>query len=225
MPGTTTVDGLEIEHLLNASLRINASELTFYLDIFEDALAGEQRSGELFLSTHAHFDHYDPGTISALAAPNATLVAHADSDVSEVAIDTHLISAGDSLTINSVSLSAVPAHNVVRTRPNGDHFHSASEGVGYVFTIDGVRFYHTGDTAPLDHMADISADVMFVPIGGKAVMGLQDAYWALHMVQPDIAIPIHYGHIDGSKPDTDGFADLLDTLADEDNIQVQPRLH
>jgi len=78
--------------------------------------------------------------------------------------------------------------------------------------------YHTGDTEPLDHMVGIDADVMLVPVGGAYVMSLDDAYWALHLVEPDVAVPMHYGHIDDSKPDASGFEKLIDTLNGDADI-------
>lgn len=226
MPGsTTTVDGVDVEHLGNASIALESGGYRVYLDVFGDVLSGDEPDGDLFLSSHAHFDHYDPDVINDLGGADAPVVAHESSDVAALQSDgVETVSAWESLTVDGVDIETVPAHNVVRTRPSGEHFHPEGEGVGYVFSFEGVRFYHPGDTEPLEHMVDVDVDVMFVPIGGFAVMGLHDAYWALHLVQPSVAIPVHYGYVDGSRESADGFADLVDTLAVEDGVDVEARV-
>ena len=66
---------------------------------------------------------------------------------------------------------------------------------GFVVSIQGRQIYHAGDTALFGDMALIgrmSLDVALLPIGDFYTMGPDDALEALNLLQPKLAIPIHY---------------------------------
>lgn len=221
----TTVDGVEIERLSNSAVRVESGDARVYVDVFEDALSGDEPPGDVVLSTHRHWDHFDPAAIDRVAAESAAVVVHETSDTSELESGTVVaVGADESHTVDGVRLETVPAHNLVRMRNPGEPYHPEGAGVGYVFEVGGVSLYHPGDTDPLDHMARIDVDVMFVPIGGAYVQSLADAHWAVHMVQPDVAIPIHYGYVEGAKPDPSGFEEMIAGVNADASLDVEPRV-
>jgi L-ascorbate metabolism protein UlaG (beta-lactamase superfamily) len=82
-------------------------------------------------------------------------------------------------------------------------FHSSSyEGrymgqpSGLVVSIGGVKIYHCGDTALFSDMKLIGQiakpDIAAIPVGDRFTMGPRLATYAAEMIQPKIAIPIHY---------------------------------
>lgn len=222
---STAVRGLEIERLAHSAVRIESGETRVYLDVFDDALSGDEPSGGLVLSSHAHWDHFDPGAINQVASAGATVIAHETSDTEAIEADTIItVGSNEAHTVGDVTVETVPAHNLVRLRNPGEPFHPEGEGVGYVIEVDDVSLYHPGDTDPLDHMAQRQVDVMFVPIGGAYVQSLADAHWAVHMVQPDVAIPIHYGYVDGSVADPSGFEQLIAGVNAEASTDIEPRI-
>src|SRR4030088_3501430 len=86
------------------------------------------------------------------------------------------------------SVDAAPAYNTAEER---QQFHPRSNGwVGYVFTIDGVRYYHAGDTDPIPEMEAISCDVAFIPIGGYYTMDANEAIEAVKLINPQLVVPI-----------------------------------
>lgn len=219
------IAGLELERMGHSAFRIESGAYRVYIDVFAGVLSGDEPAGDLIASTHAHWDHFDPDEMTALAAADATALVHESCDTADLDVeDIRSVSAGESVDIEDVSVTAVPAHNLVRMREPGEPFHPQGEGVGYIFEIDGTTVYHTGDTEPLDHMADIDVDVMLLPIGGAYVMSLDDAYWALHLVQPDVAMPMHYGHIDDSKADASGFEEMVARLREDAEIDIEARI-
>lgn len=225
MSSGESIAGLTFERLGHDAFRVESDDHRVYVDVFEEVLSGDEAEGDLLLSTHDHWDHFDPASITALAAPDATVVAHESSDTDDVGVDdVRRVAAGETVSVAGIDVRAVPAHNLVRMRNPGDPFHPEGEGVGYVLDIDGISVYHAGDTDPLDHMAGLDIDVMLVPIGGSYVMSLNDAHWALHMVQPDVAVPMHYGHIDDSKADASGFEEVVAAVNDDADADIQPRV-
>lgn len=221
----TTVDGIEIERLSNSAVRVESPGARVYVDVFDDALSGDEPVGDLVLSTHQQWDHFDPSAINRVAKESAAVVVHEASDTADIEHENVVtVAANESHTVVGVPLETVPAHNLVRMRNPDEPFHPEGQGVGYVFEVGGVSLYHPGDTDPLDHMARIDVDVMFVPIGGAYVQSLGDAHWSVHMVQPDVAIPIHYGYVDGSRPDPSGFEELIAAVNADAALDVEPRV-
>jgi len=80
--------------------------------------------------------------------------------------------------------------------------------VGFIITVAGVRIYHAGDTDVIPEMDDIETDVALLPVGGTYTMTADEAAQAANRIQPQVAIPMHWGTIVGSKRDAQRFSDL-----------------
>jgi len=86
---------------------------------------------------------------------------------------------------------------------------------GFLITIDGKTIYHAGDTALFGDMELIGKrnpiDLALLPIGDNFTMGPEDAAYAVGLLKPKIAVPMHYGTwpIIDSSPET--FRDLVDS--------------
>jgi L-ascorbate metabolism protein UlaG (beta-lactamase superfamily) len=69
-------------------------------------------------------------------------------------------------------------------------------GSGFVFEMDGLCVFHTGDVAdPFneDQLQLIGhVDVLLLPIGGTFTLGPEDALKVIEQLNPKIAIPMHY---------------------------------
>ncbi|MCK4443792.1 MAG: MBL fold metallo-hydrolase, partial [Thermoplasmata archaeon] len=70
--------------------------------------------------------------------------------------------------------------------------HQSGYPTGYVFEYEGKRIAHLGDTY-IDGVSRIeNVDILFVPIGGHFTMNIEEAIEALRVIQPKLAIPMHY---------------------------------
>ncbi len=150
--------------------------------------AGEVEKADFILVTHDHMDHL--GDAEAIARrTGATIVAIPEvagalgGDLKRVQMNMgSLVDLG-----KGIRVAMVPAA------------HTANRGgpVGYVIEGDGIAIYHAGDTALFGDMALIkrlySPDVALLPIGGHYVMGPKEAAVALTLLEPKVAIPMHYG--------------------------------
>ncbi len=73
-------------------------------------------------------------------------------------VKTITVSPGDTVSVGSVSVTAVPAYNTNKFRAPGEVFHPRSAGyVGYVVELDGRRIYHAGDTDAIPEMSACAA--------------------------------------------------------------------
>lgn len=131
---------------------------------------------DLVLSTHAHTDHMDPGTLppllkanpqARLAAPRAALAqALARSGVAEERLV--LIDAGQTIEpFPGVSVTATrAAHETLETDSEGHH-----RFLGYVFEAAGIRIWHSGDCIPFDglieEVAPYAPNMALLPVNGR----------------------------------------------------------
>jgi L-ascorbate metabolism protein UlaG (beta-lactamase superfamily) len=112
--------------------------------------------------------------------------------------------AGESLTVHDVLVEAVPAYNIDK------HFHPKEAGhVGYVITIAGERLYFAGDTDNIPEMKQIDCDLALLPVSGTYVMTAEEAAQAAAIINPKLAVPMHYGAgVVGTKMDAERFQEL-----------------
>jgi L-ascorbate metabolism protein UlaG (beta-lactamase superfamily) len=71
--------------------------------------------------------------------------------------------------------------------------------------MGGDRIYFAGDTDAIPELDDISADIIFVPVGGVYTMTADEAAGAINRIKPRLAIPIHFGTVVGSHRDAESF--------------------
>jgi L-ascorbate metabolism protein UlaG (beta-lactamase superfamily) len=182
----------------HASVMVKGGK-TVYVDPWE---VDANDPADVILVTHDHFDHFSPPDIARLARKDTAIVATA-SCKGKLDRPVTVVEPGSRVTVNGVEVEAVASYNPAKD------FHPKTAGnVGYVFTVDGVRWYHAGDTDPIPEMKDIRADVAFLPVGGKYTMTAEEAAKAAATMQVKVVVPMHYAKIIGSLDDAKRFAKL-----------------
>lgn len=180
-----------------------------YLDPFR--MTEEPHDADYVLITHAHYDHYSPADIAKVMSARTKLVIPASmaedaltSPVARQAAEVHQMAAGETIQLPGLTVEAVRAYNV---QPERLQCHPRENGwLGYVLTIDGVRYYAAGDTDQTPENERVSCDVALIPIGGTYTMDPMQAAAFANVLEPRIVVPIHYGSIVGSMSDAETFA-------------------
>lgn len=197
--------GVKFSWLGHDGFKIKNSK-TIYIDPYKIS-AGDL--ADLILVSHEHYDHFVPDDIKKVATPNTILVAPTSCkyEASRLKVrETVLVRPGDKRTFDDVTVEAVPAYNLTKFRAPGQPFHPKQAGhVGYIITIKGVRIYHAGDTDPIPEMSSLQPEVALLPVSGTYVMTAEEAAEAVKMLNPKVAIPMHYGAIVGSERDAERF--------------------
>ncbi len=202
----TEVDMNRISINTQSSIKIEGSK-TVYIDPFKRS--EKTRDADIIFITHEHYDHFDNKSIrrsagkdTIIVCPKSMLDAVSALGVSEKVTG---MEPGDTKEIGGVKVEAVPAYNLDKS------FHPKENGwVGYIITLDGIRYYAAGDTDALDELAGIECDVAMVPIGGTYTMTAEEAAGLINKIKPEYAVPIHYGSIVGSPEDADHFEANID---------------
>lgn len=184
-----------------SSICIDGSKV-LYFDPFQ--IREENHRADIVLVTHSHYDHFDPESISKIAKDGTVYVVPAsmEKELRGAVREGELITVnpGDVVETGGIRIQAVPAYN--RLKP----FHpKRNQWVGYVVTMDGIRYYAAGDTDAVPELEKISCDVALVPIGGTYTMTAKEAAKLINAIGPKTAIPIHYGSIVGKKEDAEIF--------------------
>jgi len=187
-----------VRWLGHASVMVKGSK-TVYVDPWEVSATDP---ADVILITHDHYDHLSPPDVRKLSKKDTAVVA-TEACRAKLERPFTVVEPGSKVTANGVAVEAVRSYNPAK------QFHPEKAGnVGYVFTVDGVRYYHAGDTDAIPELKDIQADVAFLPVGGTYTMDAEEAARAAATMKVRVIIPMHYAKIVGSLDDAQRFAKL-----------------
>jgi L-ascorbate 6-phosphate lactonase len=198
-----------------------------HIRITESPLRGREitNARDVFAS-HKHSDHLDPGTLPDLfaASPDARLIL-------PEAVAEHAVSLGlprerllttrgdETLTLESYRVHSLPsAHPSLDYDPE-----SGYSFLGFVFELDGIRLYHSGDTIVYDGLSErlrrLQPDIVFLPINGSAGgpgtppnMNAADAISLAQNLGSPLLIPHHYDMFTFNTADVREFTALADKV-------------
>ncbi|HHX75441.1 MAG TPA: metal-dependent hydrolase [Firmicutes bacterium] len=179
---------------------------------------------DVILVTHDHHDHYGSDLPALLAKGSGVLVgqpelvARAKRDgvpAENIVNGGSGMNIGGSITVKGIDITMTQA------------VHSAEAGTpcGFIVTLeDGKVLYHAGDTgifATMKLLGDLyQIDVALLPIGGVFVMDPLQAAAALQLLQPRLAVPMHYKTFPVLEQNADSFISLAAEKAPRVEIRV-----
>jgi L-ascorbate metabolism protein UlaG (beta-lactamase superfamily) len=189
-----------IRWLGHAGFTIQDREKTIVIDPFQTDF---NTPADLILITHAHYDHCSPEDIARVQSERSVIVTEPQS-AKKLSGNVRVVAPGDKLEAAGIPLEVVPAYNTNKT------FHpKANQWLGFILTAAGKRIYHTGDSDLIPEMAKLKADVVLLPVSGTYVMTADEAVQAIKQIKPELAIPMHYDTLVGSREDAEKFQKAL----------------
>jgi L-ascorbate metabolism protein UlaG (beta-lactamase superfamily) len=149
------------------------------------------------LISHLHHDHLDVGSLRLLQPGFQIMVAAGGADLlSRHGFNGSLdMRPGDSAYVRNLRIIATPADHKGKRGLAGP----LGETIGFI--VDGsLRIYFAGDTDVFDEMSDLRpVDLALLPVAGwgprlgPGHMNSARAVEALRLLQPRMAVPIHWG--------------------------------
>ncbi|MBN1275255.1 MBL fold metallo-hydrolase [Candidatus Woesearchaeota archaeon] len=183
--------------------------LVIYFDPFKLPREGSLPKADVLFITHPHYDHCSVEDVRRVVQKKTEIVTVPDTQSKLSRLDVaavHLVRPGQELSVRGLSVRAVPAYN------NDKEFHpKENEWVGFVVSVEDVSVYFAGDTDLTPEMQQLPRiDVAFLPVSGTYVMTAEEAAKAAMLIQPQVAVPMHYGSVVGSSQDAERFKSLLE---------------
>lgn len=187
-----------IHWLGHSSFKITGEKI-IYIDPYQ---IDDTEKADIILITHPHYDHLSLEDINKIRKENTIILA--PEDARDKLSDFKPVKPYQFLTIEGIKIETIPAYNTDK------QFHPKEKNwVGYVIEINGKRIYHAGDTDLIPEMEELKdIDIAMLPIGGTYTMDVTEAVQAVNIIEPKIAIPMHYGKIVGTKLDAEKFKEL-----------------
>jgi L-ascorbate metabolism protein UlaG (beta-lactamase superfamily) len=142
-----------------------------------------------------HYDHLDKESLRSLGTDVPVVIPRGARRLLRGFSDLREVDVGDELRLGEVTVRATPAaHKSARATVR------STQSLGYVVS-GSRRIYFAGDTDLFDEMASLAGtlDLALVPVAGwgsKVGAGHLDperAARALRLLQPRLAVPIHWG--------------------------------
>jgi len=211
------INGVKIEFLGHSGFLIaNGSGKLVAIDPYN--VSDNVPKVDYILITHSHYDHCSIKDISKLSKKGTLIISPPDaqSKITKVEdVEMQVMEPGDEITLGKLKIEAIPAYNIDKD------FHPKSEDwMGYVLKFESVVIYHAGDSDDIPEMRKLSGYgkhgtefIVLLPVSGKYVMTAEEAAKVASYLNPNIAIPMHYGSgVVGSADDAKKFSDLCASL-------------
>ena len=195
-----------VEVLYHSSIKIKDNKI-IYIDPFK--IDKDYNDADIVFITHDHFDHYSEEDIDKVINENTTIIIPEElltkilrKGINKNAVIT--VESNKEYMVQGIKFETIPAYNTNKT------FHpKENDWVGYIITLDGIRYYIAGDKDITKENRKVKCDVAFVPVGGTYTMNYSEAAELVNIIKPKIAVPIHYGSVVGTKQDATNFIKLL----------------
>ena len=196
----------DIEVLCHSSIKLNTEKI-IYFDPFR--INENYHDADIIFITHDHYDHYSEEYIdkvektgTGIVAPEDLLAKLLKKGFQKENIIT--VKPNESYTVKNIKFTTIPAYNINK------QFHpKENKWVGYLIEIGGSTYYIAGDTDITEENQKVKCDVAFVPVGGTYTMDYKEAVELINIIQPKVAVPIHYGSIVGTEQDATNFSKLV----------------
>jgi L-ascorbate metabolism protein UlaG (beta-lactamase superfamily) len=192
------IGDVKVTWLGHASFMFRSGGVVVYVDPYK---VSHGEKADLILITHDHYDHCDPSSLSCIRKDGTVIVA--PKGCKDRLQRVKEIKTGQIIEEKGVEIRAVPAYN------RNKQFHPQGSGIGYVFSIEGKRIYHAGDTDSIPEMGDLGEiDLALLPVGGTYTMDSREAAEAADKIGAELTIPMHWGGIVGTRKDAEEFKRL-----------------
>lgn len=209
-----TYKDITIKRIAHDCFLVSNSKINLYFDPFK---IGEvlPKADYIFI-THEHFDHFSIDDIRKIIKESTVLFMN---EMTEKALGDQLsnkvvaINPGDSIDYDGIHIKGVPAYNVNKFRERDIVYHPKEDKkLGFIVLIDNVKIYHVGDSDNIPEMKNLkdeNIDILLIPVSGTYVMTPKEALDATLVINPKVAIPMHYGAIVGSEADAQDFVEAV----------------
>ncbi len=188
------------EIIINTQSSIKIDNI--YFDPFK--IEKETHDASFIFITHSHYDHFDLDSINKIIKEDTIIIIPDDPNIKNKLDNYQVLLPNNKYNINNLIIETIPSYNVNK------RFHPKENNwLGYIITLDNLRYYIMGDTDITEENKLVSCDYLFIPIGGTYTMDYTEASTLTNIIKPKVVYPIHFGSIVGDKEDYNKFKELV----------------
>lgn len=211
----TSEGDLVITFIGHGTLMFEFQDKIIHVDpVSREANYKKMPQADLVLITHEHGDHLDLNVLNLICTEKTKVII--TERCQKRGAEGTVLHNGDTVEMCGLSITAVPAYNIVHKRKSGEPYHPKGVGNGYVVDFADKRVYIAGDTENIPEMEKLeNVDIAFLPMNLPYTMSPEMAADAARKLNPRIFYPYHYG-----KTDT---GELLKLLENTDKIEIRIR--
>lgn len=198
------LEGINV--LCHSSIKIEKEKI-IYIDPFN--VKTNYNDADLIFITHSHYDHFSKEDINKVKKQDTMIICTEDcvnkaKDVGFDEVNIFKVIPNQKYEIDNIEFTTIPSYNINK------NFHPIENNwVGYIIKMDNYNYYIAGDTDMTEENKNVKCDVAFIPVGGTYTMDFKEAAELTNIINPKIAIPIHYGEIVGTIQDAEKYENLL----------------
>lgn len=180
--------------------------MNIYFDPYN--VTEELHDAKYIFITHSHYDHFSIDDIKKVKNEETIIVIPADCFEETIKIfndkDIFVVEPNKEYSFSEIHFKTIPMYNVEKK------FHEKDKDwSGYLIYLNNTSYYIVGDSDVTEELLNTKCDVLFIPIGGKYTMNLDEAVEATISINPKYVIPVHYGTIVGDIEDGEIFKNKI----------------
>ena len=210
---------MHISYHGHSIVKIQTGDYTILIDPFISGnkltdLVVENEKPDIILLTHGHNDHVGD-TVEIAKACDALIIAPNELAVylSWQGVRTHGMNLGGANEFEFGTVKFTQAFHSSSFTTHENEIIYTGMPAGILFTAEGKTIYHAGDTSIFGDMGMIGKrhpiDVAFLPIGDNFTMGPEDAACAVELLNPKLAVPIHFNTFPPIEQNPEDFKKLV----------------
>jgi L-ascorbate metabolism protein UlaG (beta-lactamase superfamily) len=186
----------------HSSVKLETGSQVIYIDPY----AGSNEwytPGTVILISRFHFDHCSIEKVRKASNDNTHILGPLD--VAREIYPCSILSIGESRKFDGVEIVGMPVAN-----PHVDfaRHRETENALGFTVLAENKTVYFMADSDYLPNLAAMRPDALLIAVGGTYTAAPREAAKNASLIEPKLAIPIHWGGVVGTRDDADLFREL-----------------
>ncbi len=184
---------------------------------------------DIMAVTHAHYDHIgDCVTLGKEHQPKVVGIFETCVWLNSKGVENIMpMNKGGTQEVDGIKFTMVHADHSCGIKEEDGSIIYGGEAAGYVIELEnGFKIYHAGDTAVFGDMKLIAElyepELVMLPIGNIFTMSPREAAYACKLMNPDYAIPMHYGTFPVLTGTPEEFKELTKEFSGLEVVELKP---